>query len=101
MVDSLSTESNSSYESKAIAFERVQYFVKSLYALSEAVLFGSNAVGLALPSSDIDIMLVHIPCHSKDEICDVLAQIAIYINTMGWVTSCSTYFNAKVPLLKL
>jgi len=30
-----------------------------------------------------------------------LAQIAIYINTMGWVTSCSTYFNAKVPVLKL
>jgi DNA polymerase sigma len=30
-----------------------------------------------------------------------LAQIAIYINAMGWVTSCSTYFNAKVPVVKL
>ncbi len=66
MVDSLSTESNNSFESKAIAFERVRYFVKSLYSLSEAVLFGSNAVGLALPTSDIDVMLVQMNCQNKE-----------------------------------
>ena len=31
MLDSLSMQSNSSYESKVIAFERVRYFAKSLY----------------------------------------------------------------------
>jgi hypothetical protein len=30
-----------------------------------------------------------------------LAQIAVQINAMGWVVSCSTYLNAKVPIIKL
>ena len=46
-------------------------------------------------------MLVDIPCKTKEDICDCLAQIAVYINAMGWVISCSTYFGAKVPLVKL
>jgi len=31
----------------------------------------------------------------------MLAQIAIEINAMGWIVSCSTYLNAKAPLVKL
>lgn len=72
-----------------------------MFPFGEAVLFGSNAVGLSLPTSDIDIMLIDLPCRSREDISDCLAQIAIYINAMGWVTSCSTYLNAKVPLVKL
>lgn len=69
MLDDLSMQSNSSYESKVVAFERVRYFSKCLYPQTEAILFGSNAVGLSLPSSDIDIMLVDLPSKSKDDIC--------------------------------
>ena len=101
MLDNLSLQSNSCYESKVIAFERVRYFARSVYPCGDAILFGSNAVGLSLPNSDIDIMLVDMGCRSREDICDCLAQIAIYINAMGWVTSCSTYFGAKVPLVKL
>ena len=46
-------------------------------------------------------MLIDMNCQSKEDICECLGQIAIYINAMGWVTSCSTYFGAKVPLVKL
>ena len=101
MLDNLSMKSNSSYQSKVISFQRVRYFTKSLYPYGQAILFGSNAVGLSLPSSDIDIMLVDMACKTKEEIIDCLAQIAVYINAMGWVISCSTYFSAKVPLVKL
>lgn len=31
----------------------------------------------------------------------MLAQVAIEINAMGWIVSCSTYLNAKAPLVKL
>jgi DNA polymerase sigma len=65
LLDNLSLQSNSNYQSKVVAFERVRYFVKSLCPYSDAVLFGSNAVGLSLPSSDIDIMLVDIHCKTK------------------------------------
>jgi hypothetical protein len=46
-------------------------------------------------------MLTGLQYTSRDELCDYLAQIGVYINSMGWVVSCSTYLGAKVPLLKL
>jgi hypothetical protein len=46
-------------------------------------------------------MLMGLPYSSRDELCDYLAQIGVFINSMGWVVSCSTYLGAKVPLLKL
>lgn len=72
-----------------------------MYPYAEANLFGSNAVGLSLPSSDIDVMLVGLPFSTREEQCDYLAHIAVFINSMGWIISCSTYLGAKVPLLKL
>ena len=65
------------------------------------MLFGSNAIGLSLPNSDVDILLYGLPCDIKEEASEFLAQIAVEINAMGWVVSCSTYLNAKVPIVKL
>jgi DNA polymerase sigma len=75
--------------------------VQSLYPIANAVLFGSNAIGLSLPNSDVDILLCGLPCSLKEDASDFLAQIAVDINAMGWVVSCSTYLSAKVPIIKL
>jgi hypothetical protein len=32
---------------------------------------------------------------------EILAHLAVQINAMAWIVSCSTYLNAKVPLVKL
>ena len=65
-------------------------------------MFGSNAIGLALPSSDIDIMICQLPCNSRELINDYLTNIAIYINAMGWVISCSTHLSkSKKSLVRL
>jgi DNA polymerase sigma len=42
-----------------VVFERIRYFIMKLYGeyTVDAKLFGSNAVGLALPTSDIDILM--------------------------------------------
>lgn len=100
-INSLSIETNNLYESKILCFERIRVFIQNIFPMAQPVLFGSNAVGLSLPSSDIDIMLVNVPCRTKDEANECLAQIAILINAMSWVVSCSTYLGAKVPLVKL
>jgi len=52
---------------KIISFERVRVFVQSLFPTANALLFGSNAIGLSLPNSDVDIMLLNLPCCEKDE----------------------------------
>jgi DNA polymerase sigma len=72
-----------------------------MHPFSDAVLFGSNAVGLSLPTSDIDVMLVGLPLSNREELCNYLSQIEAYINSMGWIISCATYPQAKVPILKL
>lgn len=100
-MDSLSTETNNLYDHKRVAFERVRYFIQSIFPTTQAVLFGSNAVGLSLPTSDIDVMLFNLPCANKEEATEILAHLAVQVHTMGWVVSCSAYLNAKVPLVKL
>ena len=101
LVDELSLETNALYSMKVLAFERVRVFVQSLYPSTSPVLFGSNAIGLSLPDSDVDILLTGLPCCLKEEASEVLAHIAVEINAMGWIVSCSTYLNAKVPVVKL
>ena len=101
MVEQINVETNSLYEFRVIAFERVRVFVQSLYPIANALLFGSNAIGLSLPNSDVDILLYELPSNAKEGARDFLAQIAVEINAMGWVVSCSTYLNAKVPIIKL
>lgn len=100
-IDSLSIETNNLYDHKIVAFQRVRFFIQTLFPTSQAILFGSNAVGLSLPTSDIDIMLFNLPCVCREEAMEILAHLAVQINTMGWIVSCSTYLNAKVPLVKL
>jgi hypothetical protein len=46
-------------------------------------------------------MLFNLPCYYREEIMEVMAHLAVQINAMGWIVSCSTYLNAKVPLIKL
>ena len=65
MIDSLSIETNSLYDHKIVAFERIRFFVQSLFPTVQTNLFGSNAVGLSLPTSDIDILLFDLPCYTK------------------------------------
>ena len=100
-VDSLSTETNNLYEHKRVAFEKSRFFIQSIFPNTQAILFGSNAVGLSLPTSDIDIMLFNLPCTTREQATEVLAHLAVQINTMGWIVSCSAYLNAKVPVIKL
>ena len=68
-VDGLSIESNSLLEARLIVFERIRYFVMKLYGeyTVDAKLFGSNAAGLALPTSDIDILMTGFSLHTQEE----------------------------------
>lgn len=66
-VDNLSLESNRLWDHKIVTFERISTYVRLFFPHSTATLFGSNAVGLSLPTSDIDIMLSNLPCVTKEE----------------------------------
>jgi predicted nucleotidyltransferase len=81
MLDNLSTESNRQYESKVVAFQRVRWVSTTVLRGVEAVLHGSNALGISLPSSDVDIMLVESGCRSRDEVISCLRQLEAYFRS--------------------
>jgi DNA polymerase sigma len=65
------------------------------------MLFGSNAIGLALPSSDVDVLLVGFTCNSREECGQLLSHLGYLLSYMGWVASCEVFTSAKVPVLRL
>jgi DNA polymerase sigma len=67
----------------------------------DAKLFGSSAAGLALPTSDIDILLTGFSLETQEEGAGLLQHLAERLRRMRWVGSCETYLHAKVPIIKL
>lgn len=88
-------------EARVMAFERVRILIQNNYPFSNAVLFGSNAIGLALPTSDVDILIVGFQCMTRTDCSELLKHIGFIISCMEWAVSCEVYANAKVPVLKL
>ena len=84
-----------------MAFERVRIFIQNNYPFSNALLFGSNAIGLALPASDVDILLTGFNCSNRTDSGELLNHIGYLMSCMGWVLTCEVYSNAKVPVMKL
>jgi DNA polymerase sigma len=88
-------------EARIVAFERARILVQNNFPLSNAILFGSNAIGLALPASDVDILLVGFQCISRNDSAELLNQVGYLFSCMGWAINYEIYANAKVPVLKL
>ena len=74
-IDSISIESNNLYNYKLGAYQFVAFFVSSMFPTTDINLFGSNAVGLALANSDIDIMLGNSKWKSLQEVKEVLFHL--------------------------
>lgn len=86
-----------------IVFQRIRFFIMKLYGeyTVDAKLFGSNAAGLALPTSDIDILLTGFSLQTQEESVTLLDHLSGQLRRMKWVVSCETYLHAKVPIIKL
>lgn len=102
-VDHLSTASNNLIEPRTITFQRIRFFIMKLYGeyTVDAKLFGSSAAGLALPTSDIDILLTGFSLETQEEGAGLLGHLAERLKKMGWVKTCEGYLGAKVPIVKL
>lgn len=100
-IDTISIQSNNLYNYKLSAYQFIVFFVSSLLPTTNITLFGSNAVGLSLASSDIDIMISNMRWSNISEVRQVLYHIGNEISKMGWVVDFRLILNAKVPVLKL
>lgn len=96
----INASTNKMLEARVIAFERVRILIQNNYPFSNAVLFGSNAIGLALPTSDVDILVIGFHCTTRSDCGELLNHIGYVISCMEWAINCE-FVNAKVPVLKL
>jgi len=83
---------------KYLIFERIDNICKDLFPGCVLKLFGSQASGLALPDSDIDIAIIDAGVSSVQE---GIALAYAELKSHFWVISCNAIETASVPIVKM
>jgi predicted nucleotidyltransferase len=81
--------------------DKVSDIVRSLFPRSFIQLYGSNATGLALPSSDIDIVVVNSGVYSSEHLVASLKFLGNVLSNCSWVSQIIVLDKAAVPVVKL
>ena len=76
---------------------RVRDCVLSLWPAAAVHSYGSFMTGLGLPSSDLDLVLLHVPLEPKA----ALQQLASVLQLHAWVRSLNAIDTARVPVIKV
>jgi len=63
-------------------------------------LYGSRSTGLYLSTSDMDVVLMGVPCTPKD-VGEALTRLRDDLVSQPWVTSHTLVLGARIPVLKL
>jgi len=67
----------------------------------QAILYGSAALGLALETSDIDIILTNIEATSSEGYMQNILKLGEHFEAQSFVEECKAVTTARVPLIKL
>jgi len=74
--------------------------INKYYPLLNFQIFGSTLTGLALPNSDLDIIVNNIFYYIYNEP-DLLKNFSAILNKKYWIANYQCLSSAKVPVLKL
>lgn len=102
----LRNEANRTAPIRSRVLELLKLTVKSVFEESfasgvDAELFGSCRTSLALPTSDIDVLLRGFNCSSKTDCVEVLQALKSHLECFPWAVKIKPVFTASVPLLKV
>lgn len=103
LIDELEESAAGAYLHKCRVYEKMVLLMYYLDSANTLTLFGSSQVGLALPSSDLDLMVSNTAWSDFSELMikDLMVALAAEICKTGWVVSCNLLLTARVPLMKL
>ena len=71
--------------------------VRSIWADAAVEIFGSFKTGLYLPSSDVDLVIIHSGCRNE---ADGLRALAIALSRRGLARNIQVIAQARVPIVK-
>lgn len=66
-----------------------------------ARIYGSMATSLALPESDLDIVLSGLQVFDRAEVVEAIKKLANGLSKQSYVVSCKSITTAKMPVIKL
>mmetsp|Transcript_13239 Transcript_13239/g.24806 ORF Transcript_13239/g.24806 Transcript_13239/m.24806 type:complete len:873 (+) Transcript_13239:2-2620(+) len=81
--------------------DKVNEIVGSIFPGSFIQLYGSYATGLALPYSDIDIVLVNTGAYNSETLVTSLKYLGTVLSNCPWVNRIYVLDKAAVPVVKL
>ena len=68
---------------------------------ADVELFGSHATGLALPSSDMDVVVLYSRLRSREDVRLAVLTLAALLMRCPWTLAAQAIDTASVPLIKL
>jgi len=66
-----------------------------------ARIYGSMATSLALPESDLDIVLLGLKITNREELIDAINKLSETLLKQNYVSSCKSITTARTPVIKL
>ena len=81
--------------------EKVREIVSLHFPGAEVLLFGSHATGLALPSSDMDVVILYSRLRSREDVRVAVLTLAALLMPCPWTVAAQAIDTASVPLIKL
>jgi predicted nucleotidyltransferase len=90
---------SSELEERQIVQQHLTNLVTKLWPSATIDVFGSTACGLALPSSDLDVVITGVPDFNPFSPLPHLVRLSQQLQCQG-VIDCSIIPNTKVPLVK-
>jgi len=76
-------------------------FPRRHYHDIKALIYGSMATGMALPESDLDILISGLQLYSREEMISSIELFANELRKNNWVCECQDIISARVPVIKL
>jgi predicted nucleotidyltransferase len=66
----------------------------------QAAIYGSFATGMALPESDIDVLICGVKTATKQDLVLAITMLAEEIGKLAWIAECQPITTARVPVIK-
>lgn len=82
-------------------FFAIKQVVQQSYPCSDIFLYGSHSTGLALPTSDLDILILDVPIQDRKAKERYVVALAFQFSMLSWVKGCTPITSALVPVVKL
>jgi hypothetical protein len=84
-----------------ILMDKLTPIISQLFPRATLQLFGSQATGLAITSSDVDLAIINTQFIDRSQVVSAITSLGCVLQTQNWIKHCKCIATATVPIIKL